>query len=718
MLVLVWVGLLAWTWGSTPAAAAERIVVEAQNYGLWKGEEQVFTAHGGVRVTQGQRTIEADMMRYDMAREEIVFEGNVVYRDPDNEMEGSSLRYLVRTQEAWLQDAEGILWSEEVGEPMFLFGREIYRNPDMLRLTQARLTTCAPGQPPYHFAAREVEIYPGDRMVLRSITFVEHGIPVLYWPYWVIPLRERASHLDFPQVGYSERDGWYVKNTYNYYLDSGDYGAAYMDYYQRRGVGGGARHVYQDDARGRGELYLYTVPNPEGDNDYEAEWVKTWRLRNGLEMDTRLGYEISVRPSEDDHEKWNGEWRLNHEYEGGSYRLTATYEKEEPDTLHRVNASADFVHQLGDWRLSWHGSFYRYLRDLGTFLRDSRRISYLGRAERRWGNYTLAVDIEQRVHPDIVKTKEDEKEPDPDWKSMHRLPEVSLSLNQRVLGLPFTLRGSVGHFKEYPGEIEGWRGAGSLILRGYSRPLTRTSSLNLRGSLTGYLYESDERQLDLDTRLTWTYRPWPSLRLTTEYHYRRAWGSTPFNFDKVTDEETITPQANWSRGPWNVYLHGRYDLLTESWSPLVSSIAYRRGNWDARLYTSYDLEQSTFREAVATVQLSEQDRFLVRMGIRYDFLNERWTRLDIDASMPLIWGWSLGTNLKYEPHNERFYQAYIKLTKDLGCREFSISYDHMDQEYWLEYRIYAFPLSRVRVGRSEDEPFLFESDILKELLDQ
>src|SRR5690606_11809381 len=131
-------------------------------------------------------------------------------------------------------------------------------------------------------------------------------------------------------------------------------------------------------------------------DDYAGEWVKTWRLRNGFEMDTRLGYEVSVRPSEDDHEKWKGEWGLSREHDRGSYRLRATYEKEEPDTLQRVNASADWLQQVGDWRLSWHGSFYRYLRDSGTISRDSRRISYLGRAERRWGNYTLAVDIEQR----------------------------------------------------------------------------------------------------------------------------------------------------------------------------------------------------------------------------------------------------------------------------------------------------------------------------------
>jgi len=234
----------------------------------------------------------------------------------------------------------------------------------------------------------------------------------------------------------------------------------------------------------------------------------------------------------------------------------------------------------------------------------------------------------------------------------------------------------------------------------------------------GYTYGRGQSQLGFDSRFTLTYRPWRSLRLTADYDYRRGWGETPFRFDEITPLETITPRAQWAQGAWNLMATSRYDLRTRRWGNAVGQIAYYHGSVDAQLTGSYNMQTSQWQEVVATVGLSPSEKHRIRMGAWYHVPTQRLTRLDVDGSIPIGSTWRLSASMIYHTATERFSRGFFKLTKDLGCREISIGYDHMDKEVWIEYQIFAFPMSRVRVGRSEEEDFLFESDFLRELLEE
>lgn len=701
-------------------AAGGSVVVEADDFGLWEGDRRVFVASGNVRLVHGEVTIRADSLMYDMNAEEITLHGGVVYRDPDAEMSGTSLRYDVAGQRGWLDDVEAVYRQDEWGDPVFLFGKSIYRDPDRIVVTGARVTTCTVDQPPYHLAAREVEVFPGERLVVRDVRFVEHGITLAYWPYLAISLKEERSRFDAPRPGYNQRDGWYVLWTYNYETGGDDYGSLYVDYYQRRGLGTGVRHVYQHSARQYGELYLYTVGNPDGGRDYKGEVQHRWLLSTGLEARGTARYESLGFGGPNPEEIIRGEGSLYRGTAGRVFDVQGRFLEERRRTGGKLelDASGRVVYQFpNDWHFSLRGSAYR----MNTETRDARRYSYLAQVEKRWSDYTLLIDVEQRIHPTLEKYRH--RDPETEWFSMHRLPEVTLSTNRTLLGLPFTFRVTGGHFREFSRDDQArqdWRLAALAQMRGVTYPLSRTASLTLRAGATSYTYGRHENQLALTGRATLAYRPFRSLRLTADYDHQRSWGSTPFHFDRLVPQDTVTPRVQWNRGPWNVLLTTRYNLQTHQWDrSLVSQAVYRHGIVDGRLTTTYDMQRKRWGQAIATIALTPSEGRRLRVGATYNMEQNRLTRLDVEGAIPLFAGWRLGASMIYDIWNNKFSTGFFKLTKDLGCREISISYDHLDREVWLEYHIFAFPQSRVRVGRREDDArFLFEQDWLRELLEE
>lgn len=701
-------------------AAGGSVVVEADDFGLWEGNRRVFVASGNVRVTHGDVTVRASSLTYDMNAEEITFQGDVVYRDAVGEIRGTSLRYDVAGQRGWLDDGEAVYRQDEWGDPVFLFGKSIYRDPERIVVTGARLTTCTVDQPPYHFAANQIEVFPGDRIVVRGVRFVEHGITLAYWPYLTISLKEEKSRFDPPRPGYNRRDGWYVLWTHNYETGGDDYGSLYVDYYERRGLGAGVRHVYQHTDRQYGEVYLYTVGNPDGGRDYKGEVRQRWLLPSGLEARGMVGYESLGVGGPRHEEIIRGEGALYRALTGRMFDVQGRFleERRRVGGKLELDASGRVVYRFdNDWHFSLRGSAYR----VNTETRDTRRYTYLAQVEKRWSDYTLLIDVEQRIHPTLEKYRD--RDPQTEWFSMHRLPEVSLSTNRTLLGLPFTFRASGGHFREFSRDDQprqDWRLAATAQMRGVTYPLTRTSSLTLRAGATSYTYGRHQNQFALNARATLAYRPFRSLRLTADYDHQRSWGSTPFTFDRLVPQDTVTPRVQWDHGPWSLLFTTRYNLQTRQWDrSLVSQAVYRHGSVNARLNTTYDLQRKRWGEVIALIELTPQERRRLRMGARYSVEQSRLTRLDVEGAIPLFAGWRLGASMIYDIANNKFSTGFFKLTKDLGCREFSISYDHLDREVWVEYHIFAFPMSRVRVGRREgDERFLFEHDLLRELLEE
>lgn len=692
------------------ALAAEPMEVSADEYSVWDGS-RLFVAQGNVTVRYRGALITSDALHYDSEAAYAVFSGNVFYLDDDQELTGSSLHYDLDAGVATFDGMDAVLYSDGVDGPMFVRGDRVRAADGEVRIERARLTTCecTGDTPAYHFAAKELEIYPNDRIVVRSVTFYDHRVPLLYLPYLTLSLKEDTSRFDMPQIGYSERTGWYVKLTYNYVLKSGLYGALLFDYFQKLGPGGGVRHTYVDNETGQGSVYVYGVGNEYGGADAAFAWERRWK---GSPWDVRAqyAYDASVSSVGFERERLHAGAVVTRTTGTDTMSADVDYRLDTGgDVLQRLSAAAQVRQRLGDdWYVRLDGeAFDEWSRE-----RRRRWIGYSGELQQVTPGYTLLARVERQFNPDL---KDKEKTGEPDWTHVHRFPEVTLKL-RRVAGIDVQL--AAARLVESTGIAAG-RGEANVGLATRTLRLGRIASFNWSGSARGRAYTTEQQQLTLQSRASVNVQIARPLSATLQYNYRDVWGETPFRFDRVSPSETLSPRLNWRSRAVTASLSTSYNLLTEKWSVVTGNATVRvTPNLLVRGTGTYDLAQQTLNRVIGTLDWRIGEDSRVRIGGSYDVPKQAWDRVDADIELSVTGGWKAGLKTIFQVTKNEFTRNHMYISHDAcGCREVRLRYDQTKGEVWLEYHITAFPSSRVAVGAGDDA-FMFESDALTDFLNE
>lgn len=707
----IMVMLIVSVFGTSMASANEALTVTAEEYSVWDGT-RLFMAEGNVTVRYGDALITADSMRYDADTEFAMFSGNVVYLDDERELKGQQLAYDLNSGEAVFDDMDAVLYSDGVDGPMFVRGDRVTATADFVRIEDGRLTTCecdGDGPPAYHFSARELEIYPGDRIVVRGMTFHEHGIPLLYLPYMVLSLKENVSRFDVPQIGYSNRTGWYVKLTYNYVLQSGLYGALLLDYYQKLGPGGGVRHTYVDNDSGRGVIYLYGVGNGAGAADGTVAWERRWTL-SPWTLDAKASYDFTAGPSGIERHELKSGASVRHRDEAGTLAADVDYRAVVgSDYLERLDLNGEMRRRLSDdWSVSLAGEWF----DERRYDRAPRRwLGYTGELRRATDLYTLTMRVEQQVNPDL---KDEDRTGQPSWLHVSRLPEIELRL-RRMAGIDLQL--SAVRLQEEPSKVSALRGEAQAALATRTWRLGSAASVNVSGSGRARTYSTGHQQLTLQSRAGLNVQLARPLSVNVQYNYRDVWGDTPFRFDRVSPQESVTARLNWRTSALTASISTNYNFLTERWGRVTANATLRpASSLILRASGSYNLEQHALERIVGTIDWRPADDWSIRLGGRYHVQREEWERLDVDVQGALGGGWKAGVTAIYDVTKMSFSRNHMYIAHDEECREIRLRWDQARGEVWLEYHITAFPSSRVAVGAGEGNQLLFEADVLSEFL--
>lgn len=695
---------------AAPAQADEPLTVEAHEFSAWDGA-RLFVAEGNVTVRYGGAVITADSLRYDVDAQLAVFSGNVVYADDERELRGRQLAYDLDKGVAVFDDLDAVLYSEGVDGPMYVRGDRVTIEADFVRVEGGRLTTCEcdTGPPAYHFSARELVIYPGDRLIVRGVVFHEHGVPLLYWPYLVLSLKEDASRFDVPQIGYSSRTGWYVKLTYNYVLASGLYGALLFDYYQRLGPGAGVRHTYVDNETGRGVVSLYGVRNEYGGADGSIGWERRWTLPPWT-IEAKAGYDFVASAAGIERHEVSSGATVSYRDERGTFAA----EVEHAATLgseyrERIELNGDLARRLGGgWNLRLSGE---YFDERVQTLSPRRWLGYDAELSRAASRYTLALRAAQQVNPDL---KSDKVTTPPTWQNVSYLPEVQLQL-RRVAGIDWQL--TAARLQEEPSKVTALRGQVQASLPTRTWRLGRTTTATFSGSLLGRAYSTGHRQLTAQSRVGLNVQLAQPLSASLQYNYRDVWGETPFRFDRTSPSETVSLRLNWRSPSVTASASTSYNRLTERWSRVTVNAAVRAAeNLLLRAAGTYDVYERSLVGLVGTLEWRPADEWTIRVGGQYNVPKEQWERVDVDLQAALGGGWKAGVTAIYDVTKMTFSRNHLYVAHDADCREIRLRWDQAKGEVWLEYHITAFPSSRVAVGTGEDNRLLFDADVLSDLL--
>jgi len=250
--------------GDTPAGRLPEgvpIVLEQGESIRWDPERRVLSARGDVRLTWGPYRLQADRMQFFQDERRLVARGNLMAQTPQFDRMRARRVELVRPSDRIrvrrLEGRMPVPDRKGARSPWFVEAGRVDGQPDtLLKGRGMGFTTCNLKTPHYDFRASTVYFYPNNVLVGYHATLNLGGWPVLYFPVFVIDLKDRLKRWEI-RPGYSDRDGYELELNYHYLLeeDEGPFtSTVYTDFRENAGAGGGLDVGYEDE---RGSAYLF-----------------------------------------------------------------------------------------------------------------------------------------------------------------------------------------------------------------------------------------------------------------------------------------------------------------------------------------------------------------------------------------------------------------------------------------------------------------------------
>ncbi len=273
---------------SLAMAQADPISLEHADYLEYRRAEGKVNLRGDVRLRQGEVSIAAQEIDYDILRSQLTARGEVVVRQLGTELRGEYLFYDVQNQLGELRLAE-------IYSPPWRIKCPVVKKvkPDEIVMYRASCTTCDLDRPHYSFRARKIRLVMDRKLTARSVTFYADGVPIFYLPYFYRSLRDRRIPF-LIDIGHTDYLGTYVKTQFNYFFNPRQYGSTYFDYFKKQGFGHGVYHLYNVPGH-NGDLYFYRVDESRGSR--RARWASRWKhdgqVRRLWDLETRASLNLT-----------------------------------------------------------------------------------------------------------------------------------------------------------------------------------------------------------------------------------------------------------------------------------------------------------------------------------------------------------------------------------------------------------------------------------------
>jgi len=278
-----------------PTAPKEPIVVNGDNVEYFQ-EKKMVTGSGNISIKYKDIYLTCDKITVYLDTREAIAEGSVRVTQKGAYFTGERMNYNFDTK-------KGTVWKGYLNaKPFYGKAEEVNKieNKDQFKLNEGYITTCDLAKPHYRVRAKQVEVYLDDKIVARHIVMYVGNVPILYFPYYVQPLKEKKSHITVIP-GNRKEWGYYALTSYRYYVDDRNKGDILLDYRAKKGLAEGINHYYMTKDIGRGAVKLYFTRENAFTYQPFGKLVKTYHeTMTGLNVEeTRdlLGREVGKKTS-------------------------------------------------------------------------------------------------------------------------------------------------------------------------------------------------------------------------------------------------------------------------------------------------------------------------------------------------------------------------------------------------------------------------------------
>lgn len=200
-------------------------------------------AIGNVHVFYTSGELVGDRAHYDGIRT-ITVTGHpyLIDRQHDSIFYADVISFDTLDQTAHLENGRGVS-DEGIDQGLVHFSTaDLHTDPDGIgHGSQAYVTTCENPRGGYHVTGKTLAYYPGDRIIIYDAVLWLGAVAVFFLPRVVIPLRhvdsEAAKPGFFPELGYDQYEGAWIKTKLGFGKDKYYYGYYQVNYFTRVGLG-------------------------------------------------------------------------------------------------------------------------------------------------------------------------------------------------------------------------------------------------------------------------------------------------------------------------------------------------------------------------------------------------------------------------------------------------------------------------------------------------
>lgn len=669
--------------GTAPAPGRLRITAKRQIFSPNLGLYQFF---GDVAVTSDTLNLRAAEMSYDAASDLVLARGDVALTGEDGQtLYGSTLEYHPRAHTWVFHDWNAALPPELVGKPLltplYVTGASLSPGKkDGLELDGATLTTCDLEHPHYALAAREVVLFPGDKLIARDVEVYVHERRLLRLPWMIFLLGTRRLPI-VPEVGRNDTEGYFVRLPYQYLLNADNLGLLRLDVTEKRGLGLGIDHFYTL-ASGNGEAFAYL-------NSDEKDYTLRLRHTQPLPADIALNLDLERRRTSTNGQNptltTNVLARLQRNTAHTNSSLEYgdnTYDGSLTTSVQRLNLHHEL--RTRDSALSYQGEYQntRY----GDQAADQELWHHL-QMTRRTGFGEAKLRVDQRTDVDGTQYSGDNTA-----ARFERLPELTLQTANRTLGLgslPGQLLTGWGLYRERADKDP----VGRFVIDWQATPTlspSKQTSLFLSTGFRQSWYGDDDRT----AQYTWHADLNGQLRLgnltsTLTYGVQRVEGFTPLNLDTVSNRHDIQQSVLYQTPTLRLALTGGRDLRWQRWNDLAfTAEGTSREGLTWRQTLGYDPNAGAWRDAVSQFAWQVDPKRAVSLRTRYDLEHGRMRGTSAQLRWNIADQW--GVQWQAEHDGSTFFRNEVLVTRDLHCWEAALRYDIERGAFGLSLRPKAF----------------------------
>ena len=641
-------------------------------------KEDLIIANDGVEFKYQDIEIKADYLKINLTTNLLFASGEIYFRQNETETYCEELTYNWETKKIILLQFKGEITGEGIKGKVYYQGERMENFPKTTEISGGSFTTCELEEPHYHIVAKEMIIYPKDKIIARNISWYEGKIKIITLPYFLIFLDRKTQQPILPKIGQNSADGWFIKTNFNYYIDEKSYGTFYIDWLEKKGIGTGVEHTWEIGSQnnpGETSLYLYQIKDKDS-----GKISLTGKIKYGQEFEEGIKTQVTL--------DYSGSKAAGGELLSNSLKSQFSLDKKGEKYNLKISGKYNFSGTgLGQEELSINGNIkvnhnYTFNDKLSSALTlvytdknpASQEIADLELKPKlvlkyKGEGYTLNLTTEKRFDLDGENYTGENIS-----KIIERLPEFTFKKSSTAIGntkITYNIDASVGHFYEAATEEDNWRGEYIINIK---RPFSLGEYLTLTpsGIFRQDVYLTGEARYLVGGKVDLKASYENNVSATLSYNYNKSVGPTPFNFDY------ITPLTNSVSGKLTLKpsekvkldLSSNYNFVTENFGNLVAKLEYKpKEDWKMNFSSSYNLNTKEWTKKINS-------------------------KLDLKVSDD----WRIKYKGVVDLDDFKLTNSVVGITRDLHCREITINYKQATKSIWVEFYIKAFPTEKITLG--------------------